>query len=59
MNHEQEQRATSLLLGKYREDEVVSIIAIEFQITDEFVLEDLPIHVARINNQIKSLGEVT
>lgn len=59
MNHEQEQRATSLLLGKYHEDEVVSIIAIEFQITDEFVLEDLPIHVARINNQIKSLGEVT
>ena len=59
MNHEQQQRATSLLLAKYREDEVVSIITVEFQIIDEFILEDLPHHVARINKQITALGEVS
>ena len=59
MNHEQQQRATSLLLANYREDEVVSIITVEFQITDEFILEDLPHHVARINKQVTALGEVS
>lgn len=59
MDHEQEQRVTSLLLGGYREDEVVSNIAIEYNIADEFDLEDLPRHVARINKHIQALGEVS
>ena len=59
MNHEQEQRITCLLLSGYREDEVVSNIALEYSVIDEFDLEDLPRHVARINHQIQALGEVT
>ena len=58
MDHVQQQRITALLLGGFREDEVVANIIVEFSINDEFDVEDLPHHVARINKQITSLGEI-
>lgn len=58
MDHTAEQRATALLLSGYTEKEVIDCIAMEFHF-DEFQLEDLPHHVARVNKQIKALGEVT
>lgn len=43
-------RATALLNGGYREDEVVSNLAVEFTL-DEFQLEDLPKLVSLINQK--------
>ena len=62
MNHEQEQRATSLLLGGFTEDVVFDVLAMEADANgkpfDEFQLEDLPVQIKRLNEQIKSQGEV-
>ena len=57
MDYTAEQRTRALLLGGFTEAEVVDCIAMEFEF-DEYQREDLPHHVARVNNQIKSLGEV-
>ena len=43
-------RATALLNGGYREDEVVSNLAVEFTF-DEFQLEDLPKLVKHVNQR--------
>jgi len=43
-------RATALLDGGYREDEVVSNLAVEFTF-DEFQLEDLPKLVKHVNQR--------
>jgi hypothetical protein len=45
-------RATALLLGGYREDEVVSNLMVEFTL-DEFQIEDLPKLVRFINTKRK------
>lgn len=45
-------RATALLLGGYREDEVVSILIVEFTL-DEFQIEDLPKLVKFLNTERK------
>ena len=45
-------RATALLRGGFREDEVVSILMVEFTL-DEFQIEDLPKLVMFINRQRK------
>jgi len=45
-------RATALLLGGYREDEVVSNLMVEFTL-DEFQIEDLPKLVRSINTKRK------
>lgn len=58
MDHTAERRATALLLGGYTEKEVIDCIAMEFKF-DESQQDDLPHHVARVNKQIKALGEVT
>jgi len=49
MNWRQEYRANALLMGGYREDEVVSILMVEFDL-DEFEMEDLPKHVSKLNS---------
>ena len=46
-------RATALLLGGYREDEVVSNLMVQFTL-DEFQIEDLPKLVRFINNKRKA-----
>ena len=51
MNHEIEQRILSLLRADYYDDEVASIIAVEYPDLNEFDLEDLPLHVRRIQQQ--------
>ena len=48
MNHVIEQRIDILLKGRYRQDEVASIIAVEHPELNEFDLEDLPAHITRI-----------
>ena len=48
MSHEIEERILRLLMGGYRQDEVTSIIQVEYPVLDEFDLEDLPHHVRRI-----------
>lgn len=48
MNHVIEQRIDILLKGRYRQDEVASIIAVEYAELNEFDLEDLPAHITRI-----------
>lgn len=45
-------RATALLLGGYREDEVVSNLMVEFAL-DEFQMEDLPKLVRFLNTKRK------
>lgn len=45
-------RATALLRGGFREDEVASILMVEFTL-DEFQIEDLPKLVMFINRQRK------
>lgn len=46
-------RATALLRGGYREDEVVSNLMVEFTL-DEFQREDLPKLVRYLNNKRKT-----
>jgi len=41
-------RAERLLLARYFQHEVVSILILEFPELDEFQIEDLPKHVARL-----------
>jgi len=48
MNCVIEQRINILLKGRYRQDEVASIIAVEHPELNEFDLEDLPAHITRI-----------
>ena len=48
MNYVIEQRIDILLKGRYRQDEVASIIAVEHPELNEFDLEDLPAHITRI-----------
>lgn len=63
MNHEHEQRATSLLLGGITEDVVYDVLAMEADANgkplDEFQLEDLLVQIKRLNQQITAQGEVT
>ena len=62
MDHEQKQRATSLLLGGITEDVVYDMLASEAEAhgnpLDEYQLEDLPTHIRRLAEQIKARGEV-
>lgn len=46
------ERAKSLILGGFRQDEVVDILAVEFQF-DEFQQEDLP---ALVRHQARYFG---
>ena len=48
MNYVIEQRIDILLKGRYRQDEVASIIAVEHPELNEFDVEDLPAHIKRI-----------
>jgi len=48
VNPEIQGRILRLLMGGYRQDEVASIIALEYPRLDEFELEDLPYHIRRI-----------
>lgn len=63
MDHKQELRATSLLLGGITEDVVFDVLAMEADANgkpfDEFQLEDLPVHIKQLNDRIKSQGEVS
>tara|TARA_R100001480_G_scaffold14186_1_gene23004 strand:- start:1435 stop:1710 length:276 start_codon:yes stop_codon:yes gene_type:complete len=63
MNHEQEQRAMSLLLGGISEDVVYDMLAMEADAhgtpLDEFAREDLPIYIRQLNERIRSQGEIT
>lgn len=57
MNPEIAGRIERLLLARYFQHEVVSIIAVEYPELDEFQLEDLPKHVARIAAEEDSWGK--
>lgn len=59
MNHVIEQRIDILLKGRYRQDEVASIIAVEHPELNEFDLEDLPHHIDRIKKGAEQYGSAS